>query len=322
MTGFSNPLADIPSRDPNKPFLVRRLFPGPNGSVVKFVDPATGQVVENPQGYNIWEPQIADIESLGLTPTHNQNEAPKTPETPAPNNQYQNPTHVPEPGISDGNTNNPTPGNYHRDQSNNFGYIDKPGFMGLASHLPGVLGIAGKGINAAINANNVGAVNAARDVMDVDSLSPRETLGGVAKDRQGFVGNVDITNQAGKTNQYAVGLEAMTPSGKTTLTPDEARMRAFANPNNISLSKEQKEEKKGLGSTIRSFLTDLFSDDEVETTKIGGHTVAKEKSGGVYDKFPDAPAAPKDNKGFSGNRGEGLSDAARDAVDKGPGGLY
>ena len=185
---------------------------------------------------------------------------------------------------------------------------------------------------AVVNANNVGAIDAARGMMGIGGLSTKDVLSGIAKDKQGFVANVDITNQAGKTNPYSVSLEAMTPSGKTALTPDEARKRSAANPANIALSAKQDESKKGIFSGVKSMAKNIFDsifgDDEdtkqVESKAFGTMTVAAPKSGGVYDVFPDAPAAPKDttpSRSQSESRG-GLSDAARDAVDKGTGGLY
>jgi len=313
----------------------------PETNQIEMIDLITGQPIPGQNIIPAW--QQINLEDYGLGLNQQPQDSPITPKTPTEAvKDSREQEQQQEWRRLEGQGTGFTGGNYHRDPSNNFGYFDKPTGMGMLSNLPGALGLAGKGINATINANNVGAVDAARGMMGIEGLSNKDVLSGIAKDRQGFVANVDITNQAGKTNPYSVSLEAMTPSGKTALTPDEARKRSFANPENIELSKNQNESKKGLFSGIRSMASSIFSslfDDDVETTKVGNMTVASPKSGGKYDQFPDAPSASTSNRGFSnvkesahteererdtslnGGRG-GLSDAARDAVDRGTGGLY
>jgi len=111
-----------------------------------------------------------------------------------------------------------------RTPANNFGYVNKPGFLSLASALPGIPGIIGKGINAAVNANNVAAINAARETLGLPEQSTKEALRGIVQDNKGVVAEATIGNQ-----QVAIGLEATTPSGRTTMTPQEALARAEAN---------------------------------------------------------------------------------------------
>lgn len=338
---FMNPLSNLQQPNPNKPNLVRRLFASPQGTQVQYVDPITGQVIQNPQGYNILEPQISDLKSLDLLPTVS---ATETPETPKPDETIKPSYDIPG---SDHSTNgiNGYSGTSNRDQGNNFGYIDKPGWMGMTSMLPGPLGLAGKGINAAVNANNVQAINSARDAADLLGLSGMQELGGIAKDRQGFVGRADIKNKAGQTNQYSIGLEAVDPWGRTTLTPDEARARASANPQNISLSEKQtgnKEKSSGLGSkiseSIRSFLDDIFSDDtETKPSKTsypdapstpkgftgeGNKDSTSTYDGTSYSGQNKGDDSPSEGVGRFGGGGLGLSDKAKGDVDKGKGGLY
>lgn len=337
---FVNPLSSTTPSNSNQPSAQSQLVRGPNGQLqVQYIDLATGQVIMAPQGYNIVSPHIASLEDLGLLPTKEQSST-KQPTTDQTKTEEEYiPPFENDGGLDKGGF---SPGNLSRDQSNNYGYIDKPGWMGFTSSLPGALGIAGKGLNAAINANNVGAVNAARDAMDVDPLSAREAIGGTIKDRQGFVGNVGIKNQAGQVNQYSVGLEAMTPSGKTTLTPDEARRRAMANPANISLTENQDESKKGLGSRIKDFVSSLFSDDEDDRgidhfpdapsmgTGFGSHEgsfnpgSATKYDGVSYSGQNMGLDTPSETRGTFGGRSGfgGLSDTARSEVDKGTGGLY
>lgn len=312
----------------------------PQTGQIEMIDPVTNQAIPN---YNIvpsW--QQIKLEDYGLGLSQEPQDSSITPPSPVDvvkQNREQEELDKRLPRLEGGN-NTGFSGDYHRDPSNNFGYFDKPTGMGLISNLPGALGIAGKGINAVVNANNVGAIDAARGMMGIGGLSTKDVLSGIAKDKQGFVANVDITNQAGKTNPYSVSLEAMTPSGKTALTPDEARKRSAANPANITLSANQKENKPGIFSSIKNtaknIFDSLFSDDtqKVESKAFGTMTVAAPKSGGKYDQFPDAPSQPTQSTSRASNhsvererdtslsgRG-GLSDAARDAVDRGTGGLY
>jgi len=303
----------------------------PETNQIEMIDSVTGQPIPGQNIIPAW--QQINLEDYGLGLNQQPQDSPITPKTPTEAvKDSREQEQQQEWRRLEGQGTGFTGGNYHRDPSNNFGYFDKPTGMGFASNLPGALGIAGKGINAVVNANNVGAINAARGMMGIDGLTTRDVLSGIAKDRQGFVANVDITNQAGKIGSYSVSLEAMTPSGKTALTPDEARKRSAANHANIALSAKQDESKKGIFSGIKSMAKNIFDsmfgDDEdtkqVESKAFGTMTVAAPKSGGVYDVFPDAPAAPKDttpSRSQSESRG-GLSDAARDAVDKGTGGLY
>lgn len=121
-----------------------------------------------------------------------------------------------------------------RTQANNFGYIDKPGFLSVASGLPGIPGLIGKGVNAAINANNVAAVNAAREALGLPEQSTKEALKGVVQDNKGVVAEVTIGKQ-----QVPIGLEATTPSGRTTMTPAEALSRARANNVGIEEATEE-----------------------------------------------------------------------------------
>lgn len=226
-------------------------------------------------------------------------------------------------------------GSGKRDASNNYSYFDKPTGMGFISSLPGPLGIVGKGVNAVVNANNVGAVNAARADLGLDKLGFGDSLKGTINDRQGFVANVDYTDKFGTVQNMPVSLEAVQ---NKSLSPDIIT----GLPGTVALSQDQKNpDKRGLFSGLkditRSVIGSLFGEDKsaqtqtVSSKAFGDMTVASPKTGGIYDQFPDAPSGTSqsnhskerernDWSGFSS--GGGLSDAARDAVDKGTGGLY
>lgn len=336
-----------------------------NGQMqVIYIDPKTGQQVNNLSGHQVTS-VAPDLEQWGLDLSNHQPYTddtnlipnvnfsgaqyapPDTPEQKPIENPQQELAPLANPAKGERPDSPSSSVGDSRSQGNNFGYFDKPGWMGALGALPGGLGLAGKGVNAVANMNNVSAVNAARDAMDVKELSDREAFGGAVKDRQGFVGNVDITNAAGATNPYSVGLEAETPSGKTTLTPDEARARAQANPANISLSADQKENKKsplsGIKASIKTFMDDLFSDEDDKDkfpnapnqptqqpskgfksfTDKSGNTPQKSYDGTSYAGTNQGLDTPSETSGFGrfGNS-SGLSDSAKGDVDKGKGGLY
>lgn len=333
---FVNPLSEGSAFDINKPVTFKKMVRAADGTLqVQTIDPSTGQVVNNPADYNTSTSQIMGLDDLGLSPTK-EDQTDKQDLTTETEEEYKYQGPGQNTGASDtgGFTNSGS--GMARSESNNYGYIDKPGWVGATSALPSGFGLMGKALNAAINANNASAVNAARDTIDVDPLSTKDFAKGVMKDRQGFVGNVDITNALGDVNSYSVGLEAMTPSGKTTLTPDEARKRAAANPDNIKLSEDQDENKKsGFGSKIRDFLDNLFSDDETDNYPDAPSMGSSEGEGfsGSGEESYDGTSYSGENQGydtpsetggsrFGGDGLGGLSDTAKGDVDKGEGGLY
>lgn len=105
---------------------------------------------------------------------------------------------------------------------NNFGYIDKPGWVGAAGMLPGAAGIIGKAVNLGINAQDQNAVNTARSMVGLPAESTGQQLGGLISNNKGQVSNDAIIN--GK--DYSVGFNALSPTGNTNLTPTEAAKRA------------------------------------------------------------------------------------------------
>ena len=214
--------------------------------------------------------------------------------------------------------------------TNNFGYIDKPGWMGYMSNLPGMPGLIGKGVNAAVNTNNAIAMNKARDLMDIDPMGPGQMLGQIAKDKKGQVANVNIGNE-----NYNVGFEALSPAGQTNLTPQEAQTRAgfmntnvaensqaFAKQDAREFQRQQQPQNKGFFSGIKDSISGFVD------SLFGGKPEARETNArGFYDgygpdSFPDAPEAPtRSDRDYSGySRGD--SPQADHAVDSGAGGLY
>lgn len=109
-----------------------------------------------------------------------------------------------------------------RTQSGNFGYVNKPGIMGVTNLAPGPIGLASRMATGMINSNNALAVSSARQSIGLDPLGAADIAKQTLRDNQGQLGDVNIGNET-----YSVGLEASTPKGRTNLTPNEARNRAL-----------------------------------------------------------------------------------------------
>jgi hypothetical protein len=116
-----------------------------------------------------------------------------------------------------------------REPGNNYGYASKPGFLGVASAMPGPVGIVGKVANVAMNVNNGLAVNKARESL---GFAPKSMLGAAISDNKGLVG--EVTNGVEST-PVSIGA-AQTPDGRTAYTPNEARMRSLVNPGTMAES--------------------------------------------------------------------------------------
>ena len=204
---------------------IRRLMRGEDGGIrVALVDLNTLQEVADPTGYTVIEPDNGTIEDVPYA------QQPKSAV------QVAEPGEIPEDadtvekvkkyvGEGAGRTEDDRTGlrGMERDATNNFGYFDKPKGLGFASMLPGPLGLAGKAVNAGINANNMAAADKARSYL---GLSPTSTFGkvkGVVSDNQGVVSK---TANIGGTD-YGITFGGVNPNGTTSLTPDEARTRSL-----------------------------------------------------------------------------------------------
>lgn len=158
----------------------------------------------------------------------------------------------------------------------NFGYFDKPKWMKAAALIPGKIGAAAKLANVAVNANNAGAVNRAREMLELPPVKGKGAVKSLLKDQQGQVANGYINGE-----DYSIGFEALSPSGKTNLTPDEARKRALTLggfTEGVSPTADMPEEKgkkksviekiTGLGEGwLGDFLDKKFGKDEKGTDK-------------------------------------------------------
>lgn len=211
---------------PKAPYATRKIVRGPDGTPqVILVDTATGQTISDPTGYSIVESgTYFDENTLGAQPAPSSKSSEKPGETSAARSVIN--STVGRGSDRSNDTGSPSSSGFAgRSQANNYGYIDKPGILGFAGALPGMAGLAGKAVNMGINANNAAASNAARTVMGLPSLSLGGAILGTMKDNKGQVADVQIGG-----SQYAtpVGLEALSPTGQTNMTPAEAAARARA----------------------------------------------------------------------------------------------
>lgn len=203
------------------PYARRKIIKGPDGTPQVVLVDMQGNTITDPSGYGIVESgNYMDPASLpgSATPVETKDEDKE------PSAAREVIRSTARSGAQDGDS-SPGSGNFGRSPANNFGYVDKPGFMGLAGLAPGPIGLAGKAVNAGINANNVAAVNSARGMMGLEGVGIGGAIKGTVKDNKGQVADVTFGD-----SQYAtpVGLEAMSPEGMTNMTPAEAAARARA----------------------------------------------------------------------------------------------
>lgn len=207
---------------PQGPYARRKIVRGPDGTPQVVLVDMQGNPVNDPSAYGIIEAgNYYDGQGLQTATIKTSDPKPESEKSTA------------KAVISDntraegGRGGDPTPGsgNFGRSQANNFGYVNKPGLLGMAGLVPGPVGMAGKAVNVGINANNVAAVNAARGMMGLEGVGLGGAIKGAVKDNKGQVADVTFGN-----SQYAtpVGLEALSPTGMTNMTPAEAAARARA----------------------------------------------------------------------------------------------
>lgn len=188
-----------------------------------YVDLATLQPIPDISGYDLISPENVPIEDVPLTdiPFDAFQTAPASPQTLSATTSGEA-KRIVTGGSLDAS---PAPEGMNersRTVSNDFGYIDKPGLLGMAGKLPGVLGVAGKFANAVVNAENVKAVDKARSVLGLEPTSTLGQMKGLVSDNKGVVS--ESTNIGG--TDYGIQMGGVMPDGRTALTPNEARTRA------------------------------------------------------------------------------------------------
>lgn len=239
--------------DPNKPNAVPRIVRGEDGmNYTIWVDVKTGAEVTNLSKYNILDTHNSNIQELGLIRVVDEKEQKKVEEkasTERPHGERRGEWNIAGKDV-------------RRDMTNNFGYVNRPDIMNYAGFIGGPLGMVAKGANIALNASNTQAVSAAQK--NLGFTNDQNKLGQILKDKQGYIGDLSYN---GTTT--AVGLEAEDNLGRTTLTPNEARMRQALLGATQSTPKQQemnvdqfKEENPGIIGKAKGLLAKVFGQEE------------------------------------------------------------
>jgi hypothetical protein len=182
-----------------------------------YVDVKTGREVD-PESYEVVDQYTANLIELGLEPDPSKEDKKKDEKKKEEDERDL---------FRDGGD-----GEYHsdfkgdgkgfaRNVSNNFGYRKKPGALGLLGMVPNPMAqFANKAIDYGFKANNKIAADEARNMLGIENDKGLKGLAGYVKDNKGYIGDVSYN---GVTSP--VGFEAEDKLGRTTLTPNEARMR-------------------------------------------------------------------------------------------------
>lgn len=232
----------------------KQVIRGPDGSInVQYMDDDTGKQVLGylPEGY-----ATDGSSSGGYAPenyygeTASKKEPVVLEELPAGGGEMR----IPQGGYNNETFGEPT----DRSSANNYGYEPNSivgSVMGLA---PGPIGLTGRALKTVENINNAKAAQAAAKTIGVKDIVGPSTLGGAVRGvNKGHVADVTID---GKT--YSVGLEATDAQGRTTLNPEEARMRGLLSKTGIKKATEEeveaaKQEAKKTGIKAESKLPGL-----------------------------------------------------------------
>lgn len=265
MVGFAQPK-----------YAVRKIVRNSDGTTgIIYVDPKTGQQINNPEGYNIVEAR------------NNTN---------PPGGTVQSQEKPPEKGFSEkfiDNTVRPENGGAQTDSNrgtmaDQYGYTNKPGWAGLVGLVPGPIGLLGKLGNIGINAANTAAVNNQKEVLGFAQPTGLQNIGSALSDKHGYIG--DATYGIGDNQRTTpVSFEGVDPVGRTTLTPNEARMRNELDPSfqqatvaQVANARDAYESKYGttgflggLANAAKGFFGNLFG-----TPAVAGNTGSAGESGG------------------------------------------
>ena len=281
-----------------KPTAIRKLTRLPTGQMsVSFVDAETGEVIPNDQlgAYDIVEQagQEQSLKGLGLSPT-------ETSPTPTQSEQTTSQAVIKDSTNTDSDhvtTGSPAKKNIKDSVDStkgDYGYINKPGILGLASGFNPVA----RAVNIGINAKNVHAVGTAREDAGLEPRGMLEKVKNIMMGQDDYVGDAIIGDK-----QYSIGLGDLDPSGRTTLTPSEAKQRGLEAGGIQTATKDQTIDAinafrqdgnppradsrqsgiiGGAKNAISDFFNNLFNDNDSETT-----TSNVEYAGEDY--YPEAP---------------------------------
>jgi hypothetical protein len=276
----------------SRPIAVRKLTRLPTGQMsVSFVDAETGQVIPEDQlgAYEVVDQagQDQSLQGLGLSPTQ-----PTPQEEDTTSQEVISGTDTDSDHVTTKSPAKKEIKDSVESTKGDFGYIDKPGILGMASAFSNVAKVA----DVAINAKNVHAVGKAREEAGLKPRGMLEKVKNTLMGQDDYVGDAIIGD-----NQYSVGLGALDPAGRTTLTPSEARQRGLRADGVQTATRDQTmdainafrkdgnppREETGIVSNaknaISDFFNNLFNGDQEEQVEYAGE-----------DYYPDAPEPSKD----------------------------
>lgn len=269
-TGYQAITSDQNSNQPTPPYAIPRVQRDENGLLrTIYIDPQTGEQVSNLNGYtvidgnNYYKPdEEDDLDENGVV-------EPEEVETNTEKALDKNKGGALESDRS------PKGFSSSNSASNNFGYKSKPGFVSLASALPGTLGLAGKAVNLGWNGMNMSAVSQARSMLGLPDMTGKQTARSLMSDQKGQVASIGINGQ-----KYSVGFEAMSPDKRTNLTPTEANNRAnLLGGLTEDKAGTKKSENKGLVSRMLDKLSGI--EDKTVTPSTPATTTATTETPGT-----------------------------------------
>lgn len=314
-------------------YAIRKLARQPDGTMrVVYVDAMTGQQINNLEGYQVTT--AGNTSTFKPSPTNTGDKNPDDEETTAEKiKKGVKDTSSDEGPVQVGSGGGSSSGLLDRSVGNNYGYIDAPNWLGLASFLPGIAGTAASAAKYGIRANDTAATGEARGTLGLDGNSGMDWLSGIfgVSDPQ-KVADVSIGD-----NQYAVGLEATNKQGMTTLTPMEARNRSLITGQPLTeltnaqskqfyqdFAAENPQEKGGLLSGVGNAVSGLLGGIGTVASSVG--TGISSLFDGIFGSGTPAIATP-DTSNYTPSTDAGraaaeISPAAAQAIESGQGGLF
>jgi hypothetical protein len=293
-----------------KKYVTKKLVPGPDGRPqLVFVDTTSNQVVQNPKGYTVIESSnVVDpaqqSQSQGFKPQ--QAEDPKSQMT----NEVRG---IPETHDS-ANIAAAKQTGQKSPQGEDYGYTNKPPGAGLLGFLPQPFGLIATAGNLGINAKNNQAINEQRDVLGFSENPMGKQVGNTVLGNDGYIGDQSVVDGMGKTRTTPVGFESTDPAGRTTLTPNEARMRETLNPEQYSeasqasidnartkFAAENPSWGTSLANAAKSAFGNMFGSSPASMEGKPG------AGSGNSNGFPDAPSKPTNTiSGIDSGKGPGV----------------
>lgn len=234
--------------------------------------------------------------------------------------------------------------NVPRSPEDNYGYKSQPKALGFAKFLPGLIGTVGKGVALVGNVNNTAATSSARETLNLKPQSGFSTIKSLVSDQRGKVADVQY-----KGSTIPVGLDVLDKSGRTQMTPDEARRRQAIDPTFRESTKEESKAaveefqttygQKGLlgkaltaiGSPLANLLPSkkgLVADFEESHAKAEKQITKEQKSMPTFDQVSKSPTAQSVSMDEAKSGGQGIAQSLdgsisydQDAIPKMPNGL-